>query len=373
MSSNPYENEPGFEDANEPEDEKNQQDYVEKIRHETLRISVIVRLERYLNISHVYPSGRSGVPRSLALSSESFSGFGEEDAPFEPFKDLCKRRFLWYYDAYMDSVGQGEAKNCDKSHFVRMPFEGSSNAMNGSFNYADLKSRLKAIKAKIDKETLGWAAAGKQKLVDGSTVAVNLQGQFEHVVEMFKANSMPHSVELEDGNPFVWVVTYFGKPMTNLDGGMFRFRISISPSFPHELPRVRLETKIFHHRVAKDGTACYFVAPAKREDVLSHITGVIDALEEENPSYDPRAMVHPEAHNLLWGSPEDRKMYNRRLRRSVQQSMEWVFLFFPIFCLLYLSCLLPCQCLIILTKTGTARRQLCQHLVSSTADNQHRR
>ncbi|EPE05452.1 ubiquitin-conjugating enzyme [Ophiostoma piceae UAMH 11346] len=322
MSSNPYENEPGFEDANEPIDEENRKKYVEKIRHETLRISVIVRLERYLNIAHVYQSSRPSVSQSLALAAETCPGYAEDDTPFEPFKDLCKRRFLWYYDAYMDSVSQGEAENCDKTHFTRMPFEGHSNIMNGSFNYADLKSRLKVIKSKLDKETLAWAVAGKQKFLDGSTVAANLQGQFEHVVEMFKANSMPHNIELEDGSPFVWVVTYFGKPMTNLDGGMFRFRISISPSFPHEQPRVRVETKIFHHRVAKDGTACYFVTPQKREDIMSHITGVIDALEEENPSYDPRTMVHPEAHNLLWGSADDRKMYNRRLRRSVQQSME---------------------------------------------------
>lgn len=31
MSMNPYENEPGFEDANEPMDKKNQKDYVQKV------------------------------------------------------------------------------------------------------------------------------------------------------------------------------------------------------------------------------------------------------------------------------------------------------------------------------------------------------
>lgn len=31
MSSNPYENEPGFEDANEAQDKKNQKDYVQKV------------------------------------------------------------------------------------------------------------------------------------------------------------------------------------------------------------------------------------------------------------------------------------------------------------------------------------------------------
>ena len=31
MSTNPYENEPGFEDANEAQDKKNQKDYVQKV------------------------------------------------------------------------------------------------------------------------------------------------------------------------------------------------------------------------------------------------------------------------------------------------------------------------------------------------------
>jgi ubiquitin-conjugating enzyme E2 Z len=31
MSGNPYENEPGFEDANEASDKKNQKDYVDKV------------------------------------------------------------------------------------------------------------------------------------------------------------------------------------------------------------------------------------------------------------------------------------------------------------------------------------------------------
>ena len=31
MSANPYENEPGFEDANEPSDKKHQKDYIQKV------------------------------------------------------------------------------------------------------------------------------------------------------------------------------------------------------------------------------------------------------------------------------------------------------------------------------------------------------
>jgi Ubiquitin-protein ligase len=110
--------------------------------------------------------------------------------------------------------------------------------------------------------------------------------------------------------------------MTNLDGGLFKIRISFSPRFPEEQPRIRFETRLFHHRIASDGTPCYVPPTNRREDVKAHIEAVIDSLEEENPPYDPRTIVRPEAFKLYWGSEEDRKMYNRRLRRSVQQSVE---------------------------------------------------
>lgn len=46
MSSNPYENEPGFEDANEAQDKKNQKEYVQKV----LESSAIVTNEQLLTM-----------------------------------------------------------------------------------------------------------------------------------------------------------------------------------------------------------------------------------------------------------------------------------------------------------------------------------
>jgi ubiquitin-conjugating enzyme E2 Z len=111
--------------------------------------------------------------------------------------------------------------------------------------------------------------------------------------------------------------------MTNLDGGLFHIRMNFSTRFPDEQPRARFETKIFHHHVAPDGTACYIPNPLKREDIRSHIEAIISTLEEDEPAYDPRMIVNPEATKLFWGSgKDDKKQYNRRLRRSVQQSLE---------------------------------------------------
>ncbi|GAB1311288.1 Ubiquitin-conjugating enzyme E2 Z [Madurella fahalii] len=321
MSANPYENEPGFEDANEASDKKNQKDYVQKIRHETLRISVIQRMEEYLGIG---PDGLVVAPSTTKEDYELDMDVIDDDSsvPFEPFKDLCKRRFLWYYDSYLAAVQKGKEEVKDGQAFVRMPFEGSSNTMEGKFHYTELERRLRNIKKALDDEAEAWAAEGLVAKAKETTVAVNLQRQFEQVVESFKRSDTPHNLELADGNPFVWVLTYFGKPMTNLDGGLFRAKLRFSPRFPEEQPRIKFDTRLFHHRISADGTPCYFVPMNRREDAKSHIEAVIEALEEENPPYDPRTLVYPEAFKLYWGSPEDRRMYNRRLRRSVQQSME---------------------------------------------------
>lgn len=245
-----------------------------------------------------------------------------EDVPFEPFKDLCKRRFLWYYDSYLQSIQKAKAENKDGQAFTRMPFEGHNNSMEGKFNYSDLERRLQNIKTALETEVSGWAEEGLTPKAKDSTVAVMLGRQYEQVVEYFKRNDIMHNLELENKNPFVWVLTYFSRPMTNLDGGLFRVTFRISPRYPDEQPRVKCETRLFHHRIAMDGTICYTVPMSRREDIKSHIEAVIEALEEEEPAYDPRTLVNPEAHKLYWGTADDRKMYNRRLRRTVQQSME---------------------------------------------------
>lgn len=321
MSANPYENEPGFEDANETSDKKSQKEYVQKIRHETLRISVIQRLEEYLGIG---VDGTVTPPTSNNLDENDIDSEGVDDsaAPFEPFKDLCKRRFLWYYDTYLAAIQKAKEEVKDGQSFSRMPFEGSNNTMEGKFNYTELERRLRQIKQALDAEAGTWATEGLAAKAKDATVAVNLQRQYEQVVEAYKRAGSAISIELEDKNPFVWMVTYFGKPMTNLDGGLFNFKLNFSPRFPDDQPRVKFETRVFHHRISADGTPCYFISPSRREDVKTHIDAIIDALEEEHSAYDPRTIVNPEAHKLYWGSADDRKMYNRRLRRTVQQSME---------------------------------------------------
>ncbi|KAK8186435.1 ubiquitin-conjugating enzyme/RWD-like protein [Phyllosticta citribraziliensis] len=313
MSPDPYENEPGFEDANSDYDKKLKLAYTTKIHHETIRVSVCDRLEEYYKIS-------SGDKKSVTRYNAE-EEFNATEEAFEPFQDLCKRRFLWYYDSYIESINKRKDKYKEGAKFEKMPFEGPGNEMIGTFQYEKLLQRLQVIREAVEKETQGWVKEGADATSRELSIANNLQRQYEQVLEHFKRHDSMHlDLELVDKNPFVWQFVFFGPPMSNLDGGMFRITVYISPRFPDVQPRVKVETPLFHQRVSKDGVLCYV---AKRpDDLRSHIEAVIEAIQEEHPAYDPRTLVNPEASRLFWGSPEDKKLYNRKLRRSVQDSAE---------------------------------------------------
>lgn len=245
----------------------------------------------------------------------------ENNTSFEPFRDLCKRRFLWYYETYINTMAEAGKKFSTGTRFVKMPFECAGNSMDGHYNYSELQKRLIFIKDTIMKETEAWAEEGLKAKKEESRIAVNLHRQYEQITEDLKARkNFTIDISLEDGNPLVWELNYFGRPMTHLDGGIFRLKVALSPRFPEEQPRVIVQTPLFHHRISKDGVLCYF--PKKSEDMKSHVEAIIVALEEEFPPYDPRATVNPECSKLFWGSAEDKKKYNRLLRRSVQRSTE---------------------------------------------------
>lgn len=315
MSANPYENEPGFEDAKSEYDKKNQAAYVAKITHETLRISIIERLETYLDIHHT-----TGEAATVYNAEDDFQANSPE-APFEPFKDLCKRRFLWYYETYLHTIERELEKHKDGSKFEKMPFEGPGNIMEGAFRYSTLKLRLENIRKKLDQETAGWEKEGLLSVQREMGIASNLQRQFEQIQEYYKKDNSSHvHIELINDNPFLWQLVLLGRQHTHVEEGVFRIKIHLSPQFPDVLPRVKFETPIYHHRVSKAGILCYNTS--KKEDMKSHIDAIVDAIGEVSPAYDPRTLVHPEASKLFWGSEVDKKQYKRKLRRSQEDSLE---------------------------------------------------
>ena len=278
-------------------------------------------MEKYLGL---LPNGEEISSVSNPANTTDGSDTDDEPpspAPYEPFKDLYKRRFLWYYESYLTAVEKGKTEIPDQTPFVITPFEHVGNQMGGKFDYSELERRLKKVKEYLDKETEGWAEQGKQLQKRMTLASDSMMRSFQQVVEEFKAQSqVTLDISLVDNNPFVWDLTYFGRPMTNLDGGLFKIFIYFSPRFPEEQPRIKFQTEMFHHRIALDGTLCYF--PKNENSQKSHVEGIIAALEDEEPPYDPRTLVNLKTSKLYWGGEADRRTYHKRLRRAVQRSTE---------------------------------------------------
>lgn len=275
------------------------------------------------DIYDIVPPMGDNRPTRGRFSDEDKDDSKQYQQPFDPFRDLYKRRFLWYYESYLRCVEDESKKVQADESFVQMPFESPHNTMDGSFNYPGLSKRLQTIKGAIEDEIASCSLLADKPVVRDSAVYANLKRQHEQVVEGLKSKSdYTLVVELaREDNPFVWNLTYFGKPMSNLDGGMLKLRIVLSDKFPQEQPFVFVDTPLFHVRVSKQTKIlCYL--PRKCEDMASHLEGIIHALQEEQPAYDPRTIVNIEAASLMWGSSDDRKKYNQNLRRTVQRSME---------------------------------------------------
>ncbi|KXT10907.1 hypothetical protein AC579_3483 [Pseudocercospora musae] len=350
MSANPYENEPGYE--THKKEEPNPAAYVAKIRHETLRISVIQRLEAILQLQpdklepvlkKIKSKAAASPPESPQASALATASNGTstpssvheydaeavfnslDSAQWDPFADLIKRRFLWYYDAYIRAIETFEKEQRDGTAFKRMEFEYPPNSMEGNFAYKNLHARMEGILAKLNQEKLSWEQSGAQQVMDGTQLAVMLAFQFKQLAYKWNEGEKAGRMEISlpnSKNPFVWQLTLFGQPMTNLDGGIFNLKLYIPPDFPDTQPRVTVETPIYHHRVSSNGTLCYF--PQKPDEVQSHLEAIAAAIEDKESTFDPRATVNPDIFEQYWGGDEKRKIYNRKLRRSAQESSEFL-------------------------------------------------
>ena len=354
MSSNPYENEPGHE--NVKKDKPQAVAYARKIRHETLRIAVIQRLEGLLGIdenkttslakdvrrkfqsTNAFANGEAEKEEEVDFGAEASSSSTEasvyeynadldleDEGVWDPFADLIKRRFLWYYDTYVKAIETASKEVTDGQAFPRAQFEFPPNSMEGHYDYKGLLKRLERVSQALEKERAAWEKAGAAQVESGLQVANMLAFQFKQLEHQWNSGDYGGSrVEISlpnPKNPFVWNLTLFGAPMTNLDGGIFNMTFSIPPNFPETQPRLKFGTPIFHHRVSTKGYLCYF--PEKTDEIASHLVAIKKAVEDEKQTFDPRAVLNPESFDLYWGGAEKRKVYSRKLRRSAQESCEY--------------------------------------------------
>ncbi|KAJ3299418.1 hypothetical protein HK104_009020 [Borealophlyctis nickersoniae] len=308
MSDKPYLNEPGFDKTTDP---KVIEPYNQKIMHETLRIAVCDRLEQCLG----WKKSDIKVDGAAASIQRNFCSCRERS----PFEDLAKRMMLCYHDRYMDIVARESEKVEDGSAFVRTQFEGGNNTMEGHFHYAQLKERLQKIYAELLDESEKWTRESREWVKQDTTTASNLKSQFDQICasEDFESSIL---LELEDDNPFVWITTFIGMPASQYDGGMFRAKIVFHDRFPDILPRVRFVSEVFHPQITKDGVPFYRVQ--RPDDVRQHLETLLE-LFTKDPKNDPTTHVNQKAASLYFGTKEERRDYNRNVRRCAQRSVEY--------------------------------------------------
>ncbi|KAL1916488.1 uncharacterized protein VTP21DRAFT_5679 [Calcarisporiella thermophila] len=377
MSDKPYLNEPG---CDKEDNTQVIEGYNHKIIHETIRISICDRLENFLGlksgndfpqlpngtdyksaiefttqssspISSIAnntnstnsassdtstPINSAGASHPAAPSStakpalpgfnpgffqdEFSSRFASSSTQGHEFEDLSKRLFMCYYENVIDIIKREGSHTKEGEQFELTKFESRSNGMEGVYRYPNLAQRMAAIRDAINRETDQWIQQSRRWIEKDTTTASNLKRQFEQVKNYLDASSGNIQVELEDKNPFVWMILIFGKPMTNYDGGIFKAKIVFHDKFPEIQPRVRFITPIFHPNITEEGIPFY---RASRQDDVRSLVLALNALLEDEPNTNPVTHVNKRAAKLYFGSKEDRREYNRNARRCAGRSLEY--------------------------------------------------
>lgn len=118
---------------------------------------------------------------------------------------------------------------------------------------------------------------------------------------------------------------------SRLIGGIFRARMTFPPTYPHQPPKLKFETPIFHPNVYQSGDVCISILHPPEEDQY----GYESVAERWSPVQSPETILLSVISML--GSPndespanieagklwrEDRKEFKRRVRKCVRDSQE---------------------------------------------------
>jgi len=97
-------------------------------------------------------------------------------------------------------------------------------------------------------------------------------------------------------------------------GAQYRFTFTIPPLYPHEAPKVKCDTRIFHPNIDLQGNVCLNILREEWKPVLSIssvIYGVLYLFSEPNPN-DP---LNQEAAKLLRDNQSD---FDRTVKKTLK-------------------------------------------------------
>lgn len=328
MSPNPFINEPSFEDNTETDKHKA---YSDKIKHETVRISVLQTLAKGFEREKVSREDHFGVRDHDDLSDSTTSELSEvglTDTEQQAL-EFCRRLFLWYYDFYLDTIDRESKSHEDHKLFNIAEFEGrDSNQMAGVYQYTTVRANLIHMKSIIDTKIAQWKIEGVDAAEREMRTSEHVVADFKNIINKYSVNEKHQlDISLPDiRNPFVWHLVIYSNPDSLLEGSVITVRVIISQSFPQDQPHVQVITPIFHYRISQDRTLAYMVQ-GDRNKLEDHISSIVKAVTESYPATEQRLCANVEASKLLWGSEElkiiaNHKDYRTKVRRSAQRCLE---------------------------------------------------
>lgn len=266
MSEEPYGNEPGFE-----VNEKSRQEataYNQKIIHETIRISIVVALEKLLDMK-------------------------EEERDSNPFWRHMLTHFLERYTSFIKRCD--DHLHLDGSQFKTMRFEGSGNIMYGQFYFGELKQRLIEVHARVHE--LIWPVSIMQNQ-SFSKQACNPECHFV--------------LDFSEVEPYHYKASILGPEDSPYEG--FIIPVDIKTHFNNEAfpPLITVQCSLIHPCVSSDGVP-YFGRDTPFIFVDRYLSLLYDMLKKINVSH-PFMILNQEVSNL------DKKQLSRLVRRSMEES-----------------------------------------------------
>lgn len=85
-------------------------------------------------------------------------------------------------------------------------------------------------------------------------------------------------------------------------GGRFAFSVAIAPGYPHEPPKVKCTTKVFHPNIDTDGNVCLNILREDWRPVLS-VTSILHGLQFLLVDPNPDDPLNKEAAAMMTASP----------------------------------------------------------------------
>ncbi|KAL2128877.1 hypothetical protein VTI74DRAFT_8520 [Chaetomium olivicolor] len=166
---------------------------------------------------------------------------------------------------------------------------------------------MKKEQQKAENGTEGAAAPPKKKRVTAAQLRVQ-----RDLSELSLGTTM--STEFPDPDNILSFILYIEPDEGMYKGGRFSFTFNITPSFPHEPPKVQCREKIYHPNIDTEGKVCLNILREDWKPVLN-LNAVIVGLQF--------LFLEPNASDPLNKEAADDLRNNREgFKRNVRQAMS---------------------------------------------------